>query len=215
MYLIADELRAIANLGLRFAESQYDRERSERVLAASARLVAALDRRSPDEVLLQFQDNLDHVSPIVGSNAVVFRDGRVLLIRREDDGLWALPGGLADVGETQAEAAERELLEEANVRGGAIQLLGIFDSRLNRSRSKYQVYSAMFLIEALDAQPQAGPETTDVGFFAEGELPDLSGTHRVLVPLAFKLCRGEVPIPYFDRSPETRQRGGPTSHEPS
>ena len=97
LYLIADELRAVANLGLRFAESPYDKERYERVLSASARLIAALEQRSPDEVLLQFKDNLDHLSPNAGANAAVFRDGRILLIRREDDELWALPGGLAEV----------------------------------------------------------------------------------------------------------------------
>ena len=43
VYQIADELRAAANLGLRFAENPYDKERYGHVLAASARLVAALE----------------------------------------------------------------------------------------------------------------------------------------------------------------------------
>lgn len=94
MYLIADELRTIANLGLRLTENQFDHGRYERVLAASARLVAALDKRSPDELLEQFRGDLTHVSPFIAANAAVFRDGQILLIRREDNGLWALPGGL-------------------------------------------------------------------------------------------------------------------------
>ena len=114
LYLIADELRAIGNMGIRFAENSYDTERYERVRAASARIVAAVERRSPDEVLAQYDDNLGQVTPQTGSSAAVFRDGRVLLIRRKDNGLWALPGGMAEVGETPSEAAVRELGEEAN-----------------------------------------------------------------------------------------------------
>ena len=117
LYRIADELRAVANLGLKYAEHPDDRERYKRVLSASARLVAAVEERPPDEVLSGFEDNLDHISPNAGANAAVFRDGRILLIRRADNGLWALPGGLVEVGETLAEAACRELLEEAGIRG--------------------------------------------------------------------------------------------------
>jgi ADP-ribose pyrophosphatase YjhB (NUDIX family) len=213
MYLIADELRTIANLGLRLAESRYDQERCERVLGASARLVAALDRRVPDEVMAQFKGDLSHISPFVAANAAVFRDGRILLIRREDNGLWALPGGLVDVGESLAEAAVRELSEEANVRGRATRMLGIWDSRFLRSSMKAQAYFAIFLVEADDGEPEAGPETTGVGFFAEGELPDLSPGYHIEVPLTFKLHRNEVPAPYFD--PPGRSEDASTSLEAS
>ena len=198
VYQIADELRAAANLGLRFAENPYDKERYGHVLAASARLVAALEQRSADDVLAEFEDNLSHVSPIAAADAAVFRDGRILLIRREDSGLWALPGGLVEVGETLAEAAQRELLEEAMVSGKAEQLLGIFDSRHIRGHTKAQIYIALFLIEGKGGEPQAGPETTGVGFFAEDELPELHPGYDVVAPFAFKLHRGELPIPYFD-----------------
>ena len=43
MYLVADELRSIADLGLHYADNDYDRERYRRALSLSARLVAAID----------------------------------------------------------------------------------------------------------------------------------------------------------------------------
>jgi ADP-ribose pyrophosphatase YjhB (NUDIX family) len=198
IYQIADELRAIADLGLRYAENPYDRERYEHVLSASARLVAALEGRSPDDVLDVFKDNLGHVSPNAGAEATVFLDGRLLLIRREDDGLWALPGGLVEVGETLAQAAERELWEEAGVRGRAVKLLGIFDSRLWHSRTKSQLYHAVFLVESDDSASKAGPETTDVGFFSKDDLLELSQGHHLRVPFIFELLQGQTPAPYFD-----------------
>ena len=203
LYTIADELRAIASIGLHFAENPYDKERYERALALSARLVGALEQRSPNEVLAVYRDNLSHFSPNAGADAAVFRDGRILLIRREDDGLWALPGGLAEVGETLAEAASRELGEEENVRGRVTRLLGIFDSRLWLSRDKSHLYHVVFLIDPADSVPTAGPETTGVGFFSEDGLPDLSPGHRLRVPITFKLFRGEIPAPYFDPLDQT------------
>src|SRR5688572_29737036 len=105
LYQIADELRAIATMGCSFAGNAYDLERYERVLTAAARLVGVLEERPHLPLLEQFRDNLLHISPLAGAEAAVFRQNQLLLIQRQDDGLWALPGGLVEVGETLAEAA--------------------------------------------------------------------------------------------------------------
>ncbi len=199
MYLIADELRSVADMGLRYSEIEYDRERYRRVRELSARLVASIEERSLGEVMEEYEGSLSHVTPFIGADAAVFRDGHILLIRREDNGLWAMPGGVTDVGETWAESAERELREEAGVESRAAGLLGVFDSRLWGSRSKAQFYSGVWLVELSGNQkPIAGPETMGVGFFAEDDLPDLSPGHSRRVPLIFQLARGELPVPYFD-----------------
>ena len=57
--------------------------------------------------------------PVVGIGAVVIRDGKVLLIRRgvaPGRGLWAVPGGSLELGETLQQGAEREILEEITIR---------------------------------------------------------------------------------------------------
>ena len=202
VYLIADELRSIANAGAYYAGNEYDRERYERTLSLSARLVAAIEERPADDVMAEYRQSLMHVSPLVGADATVFRGGRMLLIRRQDNGLWAMPGGATDVGETWAQSAERELREETGVVGTATKLVGVFDSRLWGSRSKSHFYSGVWLVEPRDDRtPIAGPETTDARFFAEHDLPALSPGHERRVPMAFKLARGELPVPYFDPTP--------------
>ncbi|MYA59162.1 MAG: NUDIX domain-containing protein [Chloroflexi bacterium] len=199
LYLIADELRSIADMGLRYAEIEFDRDRYLRARSLSARLVGALANRPTADVLREYDGGLAHVSPFVGADAAVFREGRILLIRREDNGLWAMPGGVTDVGESWADSAERELREEAGIVGRATRLLGVFDSRLWGSRSKIQFYSGVWLVEVSEDQtPIAGPETTGVGFFAENELPDVSPGHLRRVPVVFQLFSGEIPVPYFD-----------------
>lgn len=202
LYLIADELRSIADMGLRYCEIEYDRDRYHRARSLSARIVGALENRSSDDVLREYEVGMAHVSPFVGADAAVFREGRILLIRREDNGLWAMPGGVTDIGETWAESAERELFEEAGVIGRATKLLGVFDSRLWGSRSNIQFYSGVWLVEISEDQiPVAGPETTGAGLFAEDDLPDLSPGHLSRVPVVFRLARGELPVPYFDSTP--------------
>ena len=197
MYMIADELRSIADSGAHYAENDYDRARYARALSLSARIVATIEQRSEDDVMAEYEESPSRYTPFVGAEAAVFRNERMLL--REDDGLWAMPGGVTDVGETWAQSAERELREETGVTGTATKLLGVFDSRLWGSRAKYHIYASVWLVDVLDDQtPIAGPETTDVGFFSENDLPDLSPGHVGRVPMAFKLARGDLPVPYFD-----------------
>jgi 8-oxo-dGTP pyrophosphatase MutT (NUDIX family) len=203
LYRIADELRAIACVGLHLTGDRHDREYYERLLAASARLIGAMENRASEEILTGFKDNLLHMSPLAGAEAAVVRDGELLLIRRRDDALWALPGGYTEVGETLAESACRELKEEAGISGRAARLLGIFDSRLWRSQTKAQLYHVIFQVEPDGSSPTPGPEVLDAAFFGEEDLPTLSPGHHLRVPFVFKQLRGDAPVPYFDAA-ETR-----------
>lgn len=198
LYQIADELRGIANLGLRFGENDYDRERYQKVLSASARIVGLLDDRSKEDVMAQYQANFAHVSPLVGAGVVIFREGKILLIKRHDDGLWAIPGGLVEVGETAAEAAQRELWEEVGIQAKIVRLLGVFDSRIWKSKTSMQLFHFVFLAETSAATFHTSNEALDVGFFREDQLPPLSAGHHLRVPHFFKQLRGEVSVPYFD-----------------
>jgi ADP-ribose pyrophosphatase YjhB (NUDIX family) len=199
IYQAIDELRAIAGLGLHYSRNEYDQERYQRVLSIALRLFALVEKRAFDEVMDEHrEDNWLRVSPLAGAEAVILREGKIMLIKRSDSGLWAVPGGLVEVGETLAEAAERELHEETGVEGKVTQLLGIFDSRLWHSKTKAQLYHVIFLAEAVDPIPRPSNEATEIAFFDEANLPVLAAGHNLRVPMLFKLLRGEIPAPYFD-----------------
>ena len=198
LYQIADELRAVANLGLLYTEVDYDRERYQKILTASANILALLEDLSYDEVLELYLQNLTHVSPLIGAGVVIFHDEKILLIKRHDDGRWAIPGGLVEVGETAAETAKRELFEEVGIQADIVKLLGVFDSRIWKSNTGMQLYHLVFLAETDDIFPRTSKEALDVGYFCEDELPPLSSGHHLRVPFYFKQIRGETPIPYFD-----------------
>ena len=197
---IADDLRGIAAFGLNFARAgSHDEERWQLVLAASARLAAlAGDERTADELLARYRANHFDIGPLASGEAVVMRDGKLLLVRRTDDGLWALPGGITDPGETLAQSARRELLEETGLAGRVARLLGVFDSRLWHSEKKIHFYHAVFLIEADDPEPRPSPEVSAAAYFGEDELPPLSPGHHLRAPFVLRQLRGDAPIPYFD-----------------
>jgi len=199
LYRAIEELRAISNAGLYYATNGYDKERYQQVLSVAQRLFAALEERPFEEVQREFvEDNWLHISPAAGAEALIVRDEKIMLIKRSDNGLWAIPGGLVEVGETLAEAAQRELWEETGVHGHVTKLLGIFDSRLWNSKTKAHLYHAIFLAEATDFMPRTSNEAVEIGFFGESELPELSSGHVHRIPLLFKILRGEIPAPYFD-----------------
>lgn len=66
-------------------------------------------------------------NPLVGLGAIVWRDGRVLMIQRGNPpraGIWSLPGGAQHLGETVQAGIHREIAEETGVQ---IELLGLVE----------------------------------------------------------------------------------------
>lgn len=195
---IADELRAVAAFGLNFARpGSFDAERWEHVLAAAARLAALGGDGAADDLLAHYQANHFDIGPVASGEAAVFRGDKLLLIRRSDDGLWALPGGITDPGETLARTAQRELWEETGLLGRVTQLLGVFDSRLWHSDKLIHFYHAVFRVE-VDEAPRPTAEGTAVAYFSADDLPPLSPGHHLRAPFVLRQQRGDAPIPYFD-----------------
>ena len=169
-------LQAIAQNGLHYAESPFDVERYEEVRAIAAEL-ASLDGEEAGTLLAAFAAESGHATPKVDIRGAVVRDGRILLVRNLDDGLWSLPGGWAEVGETPRRAVEKEVREESGLEVRAHTLLGIYE-RDTRSRGRFPFYGYRLLVFCEDGggEPRHdGVETDATGFFAPHELPELSG----------------------------------------
>ncbi len=93
---------------------------------------------------------------------------QVLLCRRNIEprlGLWTLPAGFMELGETTAAGALRETDEEA---GARIELLGLF-SLINVVRAG-QVH-LFYRARLCDTSFQPGPETQEARLFREHEIP--------------------------------------------
>ena len=117
------------------------------------------------------------------ANAVVVRDGQVLLARRARApwlGTWHSPGGFLDAGEHPIAAAEREVFEEVGLRVRVTAYLGTWvdayaDGPIDAASEIINV--AYYIAEPLgDTTPVADPsEVSDVGWFALDDLPSPGG----------------------------------------
>lgn len=196
---LADELRAICKVGVHWsADEPYHRDRYEHVRRVAARLFAVADTRAADEIERIVFRELTHIAPVpVVEAAIADEHGRLLLIQRADDGLWALPGGAIDMGETPVEGAKREALEETGLVVEATDLLGVWDSRLCETVSSLQLYMFVFLCRPVGTAVATTPhEVLDQDWFHHDRLPPLSPGHTVRVPASFAFLQAKVA--YFD-----------------
>jgi ADP-ribose pyrophosphatase YjhB (NUDIX family) len=115
---------------------------------------------------------------------VVLRDdsGRVLLVRRSDNGHWALPAGALEIGESITECAARELFEETGLTATALTPFAHYTGKrylyTNQWGHTYQLHTTAFRADSWDGTLlTATDETTDARFFPPDALPEpLSGS---------------------------------------
>ncbi len=173
---IARELRAIAQTGLTFSADRFDRQRYERVRELAGSMLAMGSGADYDVVLRILLDDKGYATPKVDVRGAAFVDGRVLLVREISDGKWTLPGGWADVNQTAGECVVREIAEESGFEARVLKLAAVYDyQRSNRpARHIDSIYKMFFICEITGGAARVSDETSEVAFFARGELPPLS-----------------------------------------
>ena len=122
----------------------------------------------------------------VGCSAVIFDETgeKVLLTRRADNGLWCVPGGGMESGESAAEACEREVWEETGLSVRVTRLVGVYSNPdqlvvyPDGNRAHFVVMG--FEAEIVGGEPGLSNEVTEVGFFSLKAIESMSmhGQHR-------------------------------------
>lgn len=126
--------------------------------------------------------------PVVGVGAVVWREGRVLLVKRGKPprlGQWSLPGGGQQLGETLLEAVAREVREETGLDLVGAELLTTVDliERDEAGAVRFHYTLVDFTADAAEGEPQAGDDAADARWFERAELEALglwSETLRII-----------------------------------
>lgn len=113
--------------------------------------------------------------PILSVGAVVVHEGKVLLIRRGHEplkGKWSIPGGMLELGESLAEGAIREVLEETGLAVSAIELIELVD-RIHRApesgRVQYHYVIADYLCRVAGGRLQASSDADEVRWVERAE----------------------------------------------
>jgi len=171
------QVQALAQDGLAYAQSPFDLERYHALQSVAARIIAEYSTQDFEKVDGLFTQQAGYATPKLDCRGVVFRDGKLLLVKELADGGWTLPGGWVDVGEPPSVAVEREVWEESGYRVKARKLLAL-DDRSNPRHGHppyiFHTYKMFVLCDFLGGEPAISIETGGAEFFGEDEIPPLS-----------------------------------------
>jgi len=171
----ARQIQALGQTGLTYSQTEYDRERYQRLTEIAAEIVQSHTLLPKQAILDNFQLQPGYATPKVDVRGAGTRNGKVLLVQERSDKLWCLPGGWADVGETPSATVVREVIEESGFEVVARKLVGVYDAnRSNGPLESHHAYKIVFLCDLVGGEPRPSHETLAVEFFAFDELPPLS-----------------------------------------
>lgn len=162
---LLDEVRAIAQNGLTYADNPFDRARYERLLELAIDGYADRSGLEPGTVRERFVRDLGYVTAKVGVDGAVFDDDeRLLLIRRADDGRWGFVSGWLDPNESPEAALAREFREEVGVDARVDRLAAVV-SRPAGVHGPHSVVSLVYLCSIVSQDFTLEPhEVLDVGW---------------------------------------------------
>ncbi len=136
--------------------------------------------------------------PVLTASVAVIREGRILLAARgkpPGEGLFSLPGGRVELGETLGEAALRELREEVGVEAKLVGFVAPVEviERDPDGRVRLHIVIAAHVARWVAGDGETGPEARDVRWVTESEIerqPTTPGLGAVLAR-AFAIVRHE------------------------
>jgi ADP-ribose pyrophosphatase YjhB (NUDIX family) len=169
---------AVARWGLTYSKDPFELERYEVLRELSVDMMTDFAEMDKGKIEDLFAHEIGYVTPKVDVRGVVFRDGKILMVRERWDGRWSLPGGWADIGLSPSEVVVKEVYEEAGFTVQPGKLLALLDKKFfPHPASPYHIYKIFIRCEITGGEARGSLESTDVQFFSLDDLPPLS-VHR-------------------------------------
>lgn len=170
----AKELQFLAQTGLTYSKDVFDIERFERIREISAEIISAQSELSLEKVKDLFCNETGFQTPKLDTRAAIFKEDKILLVK-ERNGTWSLPGGWVDVNQTIKSNTEKEVEEEAGLKVEATRIIAVQDRNMhNVPPYAYNVCKIFVLCEILSGHFQPNIETTESNYFRLEELPLLA-----------------------------------------
>ena len=196
----AVELQSLAQAGLAYGRDAYDKERYARIRAISAEILAHMADLPVETVTELFCNETGYQTPKLDTRAAIFHDGKILLVR-ENDGRWSLPGGWCDVNVSVGENTVKEVREEAGLDVIPQQIIAVQDrAKHNLPVYAYGVCKIFVQCAAIGGQFMPNIETTESRYFPLDRLPPLAEEKNTAeqVRMCFDAHRAEHWTTLFD-----------------
>ncbi|MDW7680210.1 MAG: NUDIX hydrolase [bacterium] len=173
----AREIQSLAQSGLVYFQSEYEKERYERLQEISAEILANCTMLEKSTVEESFKIQSGYATPKIDVRAAIVRDHKILLVQERSDQKWCMPGGWADVGDLPSQAIIREVQEESGFTVETKKLIAVFDANRNgRPIEFYHAFKLIFWCEIIGGKARPSYETSAVDFFEFDQLPPLSSS---------------------------------------
>ncbi len=167
----AKELQSISQNGLTYTKDVFDKERFERLREISAEIMSLYSDLPTQKVRDLFCNEKGFQTPKIDTRAVIFKDNRILLVK-EKDGRWSLPGGWCDFDQTIKTNTEKEVLEEAGLNVKATKIIAVQDrNKHNKPEYAYNVCKFFIMCEVIDGSFKENIETVESAYFSRNEIP--------------------------------------------
>ena len=181
--LWAREMQAIAQTGLAFSKDPYDLDRFAALRRLAARIMAEHSGAEVGRIEALFAAEGGYATPKVGVRGAVFdSSGRILMVRETaDENRWTLPGGWAETNQTPSQSVAREVFEESGYHVRPVKLAAVWDrARQGQAPTLFSVVRMFFVCALEGGSPATSLETSEVGWFAEAEVPAELSLRRTL-----------------------------------
>ncbi len=196
----AMELQFISQAGLTYSQDDFDRERFARLREIAAEMMSMQTGFSVKRVETLFCNETGFQTPKLDTRAAIFEEGKILLVK-EKNGTWSLPGGWVDVNQSIGENTVKEVKEEAGLDVVPVRLIAVQDrNRHNIPVYAYGVCKVFVLCEVIGGAFCPNTETVESRFFALDELPLLAEekNNARQIALCFEAYGSEGWVTLFD-----------------
>lgn len=196
----AMELQSLAQSGLAYSENSYDIERFERIREISAEMISRGSGYPKEYVKAIFCNEYGYQTPKLATRAAIFDKNKILLVK-ENNGTWALPGGWVDVYESLTSNTVKEVKEEAGLEVAPVKLIALHDrNQHNIPKYAHGVSIAFFHCKTIGGEFQKNIETIDSRYFKMDELPHLAEEKNTAeqIKMCFEASRHKDWEPFID-----------------
>lgn len=194
------ELQSLAQAGLTYGKDVYDKERYARIREISAEMMSHMSDLPTETVTGLFCNEVGYQTPKIDTRAAIFQNGKILLVR-ENDGRWSLPGGWCDVNVSVGENTVKEVREEAGLVVVPERIIAVQDrSKHNLPLYAYGICKIFVQCSAVGGQFEKNIETTESCYFSLEELPPLSTEKntREQIQMCFEASGADTWTTLFD-----------------
>ncbi|MFR1519472.1 MAG: NUDIX hydrolase N-terminal domain-containing protein [Clostridia bacterium] len=196
----AVELQSLAQAGLYYSKDPYDLERFQRIRDISAEIISFQSEMTFAAVKDLFCGETGYQTPKLDCRAAIFQGEQILLVK-ENNGAWSLPGGWVDAGLSVRENVIKEVKEEAGLDVTADRIIAVQDrDKHNTPVSAYKICKIFVLCSVMGGAFRKNIETLESGYFPLDRLPVLAleKNNEAQISMCFDAYRSADWQVYFD-----------------